>query len=219
MAYTFLFQESNNHTTIRYYIWKYVIFSSSYEVNLRNALDYSSSEKIISITSYLWMRESARLPTLYELYKRQQPDRYESVYTACWGENTVCTLIAYGKRVRRPHARSFSPARKMANTRTTNYFASLRVEGTHIRINPFSSQGSVPRRGLLTHDNTAPTKESNSHLRYYTQITRKQIWVLNETRICMSGFHGIEDSLIWSFPIYDNDDNGNTNFTSSKMRS
>lgn len=131
------------------------------------------------------------------------PDRYENVYTACRGENTACTLIAYGKRVRRP--RSFSPARKMANTRTTNYFASLRAEGAHIRINPLSFQELVPRRGPLTRDNTAPTKGSNPYLRYYTRtrIIQGQIWVRNEVKFARVVFRGGGGRSFIDFRVFD----------------
>jgi len=86
-------------------------------------------------------------------------------------------------------------------------------------------QGSVPRRGPLTRDNTASTKES--HLRYYirTRIIQEQIWVLNEVKFARAVFmeprihwFGESDTSTYS-PIYDNDDNGNINFKCSKMRS
>ena len=66
------YQTSNNCTTIPYYIRKYVwhFLNFQCEINWRNALDYSQFDlslprtvrELLSVTSHLWMRESARLP-------------------------------------------------------------------------------------------------------------------------------------------------------------
>lgn len=101
------------------------------------------------------------------------------------GENTVCTLIAYGGRVRRPFFLSPSPALpsslslflffarsengkyendKLFRLPRARRTVSCVVPSARIRINPLSRLREAP----LTHDNAVPTKESNLHLRYYT---------------------------------------------------
>lgn len=170
------------------------------------------------------MGESARLPghsvrvaaarqvreCLYSVLRREHGLYAHRVWQA--SSTTSCSLL-------------FARSKNGKYERTTNYSVSLRAKGAHIRINPLTFQELVPRRGPLTRDNTAPTKRSNSYLRYYTRtrIIQGQIWVPNEVEFARNAFHGTEDSLISEYPIYspicDNDNNGNTNFKGSEMRS
>lgn len=114
------------------------------------------------------------------------------------------------------------PARKMANTTTTNYFVPF-VSSSHPNQSAFLP-GIGPEKRTIDAGQYRADKRVQSHLRYYTrtQIIQGQIWVPNEVEFIRAV--SIEDSLIWTdisiyFPIYDNDDNGNSNLESSKMRS
>jgi hypothetical protein len=112
------------------------------------------------------MRESAR-ECQYTLYARQS-DRYKSVYSACRGENTVCTLIAY-------RAAEFGDLFRSARAENGKYEERQTIPpapvpaGVELRRPSKSNQSSLAssRGGPLTRDNAAPTKESNLHLRYY----------------------------------------------------
>lgn len=191
-------------------------FNSWRAVNLKKALNYSQFDlSPPRIAGELYRlrricvneRKCARLPGHPVRAAAAQLDRYKSVYTACRGENTVCTLVPYGRlgEFGDPVALSppFHPFGKwQIRERQTISLPYGEPEGAHVRINPLSFRGSVPRRGPLTSDNTAPIKESNPHLRYYTctRIIQGQIWALpNAVEFTRAIFIlGPRDSLIWS---------------------
>lgn len=110
---------------------------------------------------------------LYSVLRREHGLHAHRVWQA--SSTTSCSLL-------------FARSKNGKYERTTNYF--LLAQGVHIRINSLTFRELVPRRGLLTRDNTAPIKESNSYLRYTRiRIIQRQIWVPNEVKfawmVCM----------------------------------